>query len=315
MNMITCPNCGQPIGFLGHQCPYCHIRIVGASGLSKLMRELGNSPMMLAGGLFVVAFFLCILILWKIGMIESKSVESPSKKAANGPTLRIGPGASTSPGRDEKGRLSGKWTGKFINTLGDSSDAELTIQEEAGRSISGQWNGNSLLKAKRAEDNLILWECSQRGETWKYSCRFHENSLLDVTFQALAQNSEGAAPPSGSAFLFPEGAGQPSRPDAAAYSGLWSGFYSAGPDSGITTLRIQQDKSGTLSGVWNGNARITQAKLSGRFLECECEKGATHYRNISALRGDGSKLVLIFSVSQESDENSYCGSALYTRNP
>ena len=54
MQMASCPNCGQPINLIWHQCPYCHIQIVGASGLSKLMRQVGNSPVMLAGGLFLV---------------------------------------------------------------------------------------------------------------------------------------------------------------------------------------------------------------------------------------------------------------------
>jgi hypothetical protein len=114
--------------------------------------------------------------------------------------------------------------------------------------------------------------------------------------------------------LLPEGAG-PTRPDPAAFSGLWSGFYSAGPESGITTISIQLDKSGNLSGAWNGNAPISQAKLSGRFLEWDCEKGGTHYRNIEAILGDRSKMVLIFSASRGSGENGYCGSALYTKNP
>lgn len=314
MRMISCPNCGQPISFLGHQCPYCRIRIVGASGLSKLMRQMGNTPVMLAGGLFIIAFLVCIFILWKIGMIESEPAERSSQSAAKNPTLRIGSTTSESAGQDEQGKLSGTWTGKFIDTLGDSDDADLTIKEEAGRAVTGRWNGTSILQGKRAEDNLILWECRHSGRTWRYSCKIHENFLLTVSFQALAQDSEGRASQSGSAFLFRNGE-EPSSPNAAAFSGFWSGFYSAGPESGITTISIQLDKSGTLSGAWNGNARINQAKLSGRFLEWESVRGASHYRNIAALPGDGNKLVLIFSASQGSAEKGYSGSALYTKNP
>src|SRR5260370_24208943 len=200
MKMISCPNCGQPISFFGHQCPYCRIHIVCASGLSKLMRQVGNSPLMLAGGLFLIAFFVCIVILWKLGMIESQPAERSSQNATMIPTLRIGPTGSATTGQDKQGKLSGAWTGKFIDTLGDSDDAELTIQEEAGRSVTGRWNGTSLIQGKRAQDNLILWECRQNGRTWRYSCKIHENALLTVSFQALAQDGEGRAPQSGAAF-------------------------------------------------------------------------------------------------------------------
>jgi len=314
MKMVSCPNCGQPISFLGHQCPYCHIKIVGASGLSKLMREMGNSPVMMAGGLFFLAFLVCLLILWSLGMIKGDSAERSSISAAYSPTLHIRQVGPEVAGAGDRSKLSGTWSGKYLDTSGHSGDADLTIQEEAGRSVSGRWNGSAFIKGRRAEDNLILWECTQSGGTWRYTCRIHENSVLDVTFQSLAATNDGCTP-SGSAFLIPDSGVPSSDPDAAGFSGLWTGVYSAGPETEITSLSIQADKSGALSGAWNGNAPITKAKLSNRYLEWECEKGATHYRNIAGLLGDGNKLVLIYSASQGSGDNEYAGSALYTKNP
>jgi hypothetical protein len=308
VKIISCPNCGQPISFLGHQCPYCRIQIVGASGMSKLMRQAGNSPIMMAGGLFFLAFLICILILWKLGMIKGESAEKSSQAAPNPPRLEIRQIGPESIGQDSQGKLSGTWSGKYLNTLGGSGDADLTIQEEAGRAISGRWNGSSLLKARRGEENSILWEGDQRGGPWRYSCRIHENSVLDVTFQSIAASNSGRAP-SGAALLIPDSSELSIQPNAAAFSGIWTGFYSGGPETGITSISIQQDKSGALVGAWNGNAPITQAKISGRFLEWECEKGGTHYRNIAGLIGDGNKLVLIYSSSQGS-----AGSALYSKN-
>src|SRR6266571_3822795 len=87
MQMMSCPNCGQPISLLGHQCPFCHIQIVGASGLSKLMRQVGNSPVMLAGGLFLVAF----LCAWSsCGRLESRKVDQPPGMPPDFPRSKSG---------------------------------------------------------------------------------------------------------------------------------------------------------------------------------------------------------------------------------
>ena len=80
-------------------------------------------------------------------------------------------------------------------------------------------------------------------------------------------------------------------------------------------ISVQEDKSGVLSGVWNGDARIAVGTRSGRFLQWECDHGDTHSRNIGATVGDGKKLVLIFSTSEKKVDNAYCGSALYSKNP
>src|SRR5262245_974815 len=127
MKMISCPNCGQPISFLGHQCPYCRIRIVGASGLSKLMRQIGNSPVMLASGFFIVAFLVCIAILWKLGMVKSQPAEKVTSGAAQKTSSHIGSSGSAPASQNESSKFSGTWSGKYIDTLGDSDDAELTM--------------------------------------------------------------------------------------------------------------------------------------------------------------------------------------------
>jgi len=315
MQMMSCPNCGQPISLLGHQCPFCHIHIAGASGLSKLMRQVGNSPVMLAGGLFLIAFFVCMVFLWKIGITEGGST---SGNATRLPTLKIGQASPVSGEKsadNKQGSLAGAWTGKFINTLGDSGDVTLTIKEDAGRSISGQWNDASLQNANRADDNQILWENDHKGRLWKFAGRIHDHSLMLVSFQALASDTNGAGASSGAAFLWREGAAPSSSPDAAAFSGIWTGLYAEGHDSGVSIISLQPDKAGGLSGVWNGKAPITQAKTSGSLVEWECDQGSTHFRNIGGLFGDGNKLVLIFSGIDGSGQNGYAGLALYTKNP
>jgi hypothetical protein len=301
MKMVSCPKCGQPINLLGHQCPYCHIQIVGASGLSKLVREMGNTPYLAAGGLFLMAFFLCIVIFWKTGMLDS------SELAAQYPVSPQGTAFLRSRGLPEK------WNGKFIDCLAETGDAELHIKEGAGRSVTGTWNGSSIVNGKRAEDNELFWECSKGGRVWRFSARIHENSqLLTVAYQSI---TEDGLPQSGAAFLLRDGADQGPVLDAAAFSGIWNGLYSLGRETGVTTISVQEDKSGVLSGVWNGDARIAEGTRSGRFLQWECDHGDTHSRNIGATIGDGKKLVLIFSASEKKDDNAYCGSALYSKNP
>jgi hypothetical protein len=315
MQMMSCPNCGQPISLLGHQCPFCHIKIVGASGLSKLMRQAGNSPVMLAGGLFLIAFFVCIVILWKMGMTEGRST---SGNAARLPTLRIGqaePGFSEKNAESKPGSPAGTWIGKFINTLGDSGGVELTLKEEPGHSLSGHWNGASLQNVKRAEDNQILWQSEQNGKLWKFSARIHEQSLMIAIFQALdSDNTEGSAA-TGTAFLWREGAGPSSSSNLAAFAGIWTGLYADGHDNGVTMIDLHADKAGGLSGTWNGKASITQAKISGGYLEWECDQGGMHYHNLGGIFGDGNKLVLIFSGTDGSGKSGYAGSALYSKNP
>jgi hypothetical protein len=268
---------------------------------------------MMAGGLFFLAFLVCILILWKLGMIKGQSAEKPAANSGTSPKLEIrhvGPGLA---GQEGQNKLSGSWTGRYLDTLGGSGDADLSIQEEAGQAVSGRWNGLSLIKGRRAEVNLILWEGDQSGGPWRFRCRIHENSLLDVTYQSTSLDSRGHSP-SGSAFLIPDTGVLGSRPDATSFAGLWTGFYSAGPETGITSISIQVDKSGSLMGAWNGSAPIMGAKLNGQFLEWECDKGGIHYRNVAGLLGEGNKLALIYCTSQGSDAGGYAGSALYTKN-
>lgn len=312
MQMIRCPNCGQPISLLGHQCPFCHIHIAGASGLSKLTRQMGNAPLMMASGLFLLAFLVCMVILWKMGMMGSGMANTPSQSATS--FLQIGQMPSNLIGSNDRAEMSGSWTGKFIDSRGESGDAELTMKQEPGGTVTGNWNGSSILQGKRAEDNLILWECRQGGRIWKYSSKTHENGLLMVSFQSLGQDGDGGAPQTGAAFLFRKGE-ELSVSNTAAFSGIWTGFYSAGPDSGVSMVSLQLDKSGELSGVWNGSARITKAKLSGDYLEWECEQGGTHFRHIGAIYAEGKKLVLIYSTPGGSDTNTHAGSALHSKNP
>ena len=314
MQMASCPNCGQPINLIWHQCPYCHIQIVGASGLSKLMRQVGNSPVMLAGGLFLVAFFVCMVVLWKIGVIDSGSSDKLSGNAASLPTLRIGQGAGeTGIALDPKPKseLSGTWTGKFINALGDSGHAELIIEEESGRSVTARWNGESITNLKRTEGG-IHWETNQKGRLWRFNGRIHDHSLMLVTSQALASDNMSAA--SGTAFLVRDGE-MPSSISEAAFSGIWTGLYADGPESGVSMISLHEDKAGGLSGVWNGKAPITQARVSDGLVEWECDQGRTHFRAIGRAYGDGSKLALVFGATEGSGKNSYSGSALYSKNP
>src|SRR5262245_24074664 len=243
MQMTRCPNCGQPMSLLWHQCPYCHIRIVGASGLSKLMRQIGNSPVMLAGGLFLVAFFVCMVVLWKIGVIDSGSSDKLSGNAASLPTLRIGQGGSeTGIALDPKPKseLSGTWAGRFVNALGDSGDAELIIEEESGRVLTGRWNGESITNLKKTE-NGIHWEVSQKGRLWRFDGRIHDHSLMLVTSQALASGNMSAA--SGSAILVRDGE-MPSSTSNPAFSGIWTGLYFDGPRTGVTAISFHEDKNG-----------------------------------------------------------------------
>jgi hypothetical protein len=300
MNRISCPNCGQPVKLLGHQCPYCHIQIVGASGLSKLVREAGNIPYLAAGGLFMMAFFLCIVIFWKTGMMDSSQLAAQY------------PASSKDASFLGLGGISGKWSGKFLNNSSETGNADLNLTE-AGSSLTGTWKGSSITKGNRGQDNQLFWECSQAGRAWKFSARVHEGSqLLTVGYQSLTE--EGATQ-TGAAFLLREGADQGPVPDAVALGGSWSGLYSLGPKTGISMISVQEDKSGALSGVWNGNARITEGSRSGRFLQWECEQGETHFRNIGAIIGDGKKLVLIYRAAEKTDEIPYCGAAIYSKNP
>jgi hypothetical protein len=312
MQMTNCPNCGQPMNLLWHECPYCRIKIVGASGLSKLMREVGNSQVMLAGGLFLIAFLVCMALLWKLGIIDSGSSDKTSGNAASLPTLRIGQGsAETGIAIDPKPKseLSGTWTGKFINALGESGDAELII-EESGRSVTARWNGESITNLKRTE-NGIHWEVNQKGRLWRFDGRMHDPLIL-VTSQALASDKMSAA--SGTAFLVRDGANSSSTSDAA-FAGIWTGLYADGPRTGVTAISLHEDKNGGLSGVWNGKAPIAQAKVSDGIVEWECDEGRTHFHAIGQIYGEGGKLALIFGATEGSGKNGYSGSALYSKNP
>jgi len=298
MRMMTCPNCGQPISPMGHQCPYCNIRIVGASGLSKMMRQVGNAPFLMGGGLFLMAFFVCTLLLWKVGLTGSS--ENIAMYSAHRPeqlSLALA-------------GISGKWSGKFISTLGDSGDVALSVQEEANRSVTGRWNGASLERGKRVEDNQLVWECDHKGRLWRFTGRLSENSqLLIVTFQT---STEDGGVQTGAAFLTLEAKGS-SDAETADLSGVWTGLYSSGRLDGVTTVSLKQDRSGTLSGIWNG-ARLAQGERAGPILTWECNQGPTHFQILGEPFGNGKKLVLIFSASEGSDGDRYTGSALYTKN-
>jgi hypothetical protein len=247
-----------------------------------------------------MAFFVCTLIIWKIGLLGSSEVAAhypASPQDASFLQLR---------------GLPEKWRGKFIDGLGESGDAELYLKE-AGPALTGTWNGSSITRGKRAADNQLFWECSKGGRVWTFSARSQQNSqLLTVAYQSL---TEDGLPQSGAAFLLRDGADLGPVPDAASFSGIWNGLYSLGRRTGVTMISVQEDKSGDLSGVWNGNARITEGARSGRFLQWQCDQGEIHSRNIGAVVGDGKKLVVIFGASDKRENIAYCGSALYSKNP
>jgi hypothetical protein len=253
----------------------------------------------MAGGLFLIAFFVCALFLWKTGMMGA------SENAAMYLTRQ--------PGQVSLGiaGISSKWTGRFIDTLGDSGDVTLSVQEEANRSLTGRWNGVSLKRGKRVEDNQLVWECDQKGRPWRFTGRLSENSqLLMVTFQA---STEEGGVQTGAGFLTREAKGSSDHDETADLSGVWTGLYSGGRLDGVTTVSLKQDGSGALSGAWNG-ARITQGERSDPILRWECNQGATHFQVLGEVFGNGKKLVLIFSASEGSDGDRYTGSALYSKN-
>src|SRR5262249_55968935 len=166
------------------------------------------------------------------------------------PTLRIGQAGETGIALDPKPKseLSGKWTGRLVNTLGAFDDVELIVEEGSGGALTARWNDESITNLKRT-GNGIHWEFHQKGRLWRFSGRIHDHSLMLVTSQALALDSMSAA--SGTAFLVRNGE-MPSSTSDAAFSGIWTGLYADGPQSGVTMISLHEDKAGALSRVWNG---------------------------------------------------------------
>jgi hypothetical protein len=244
-----------------------------------------------------MAFLVCTLLLWKVGLTgSSENIAMYSTHRPEQLSLALA-------------GISGKWSGKFINTLGDFGDVAVSIHEEANRSVTGRWNGASLERGKRVEDNQLVWECDQKGRPWRFTGRLSENSqLLIVTFQT---STEDGGVQTGAAFLTLEAKGS-SDAEMADLSGVWTGLYSGGRLDGVTTVSLKQDRSGALSGIWNG-ARLAQGERSGLILRWECNQGPTHFQVLGEPFGNGKKLVLIFSASEGSDGDRYTGSALYTK--
>ena len=65
--------------------------------------------------------------------------------------------------------LTGKWSGKYVNSFGFDGEDSLDIVVTKDNTVTGTWDGKKVEKGEKVSDELLQWEAA-KGE-FRYRAR------------------------------------------------------------------------------------------------------------------------------------------------
>ncbi len=140
------------------------------------------------GGLNKALIFviLVIVVCGIVGVLIISNKPKPTiNPQSNKPTVSITPKAQTA-----YGNLSGQWTGKWSNSLGEQGDETLEITDDGVGNFQGTWSGTIKITGKWLNKTSV--EFSGQTSTRAYQAQGNlQGSTLIINYTATRLNTSG----------------------------------------------------------------------------------------------------------------------------
>jgi hypothetical protein len=177
--------------------------------------------------------------------------------------------------------LTGSWSGRFENDLGEGGPESLVLRRDEGENLSGTWSGDVQLNGERIGKDVFFFEATTPHRLYRGAGRITGGGLQLDYHAHRKQGQQGSY--YGWATLLRKGdVASTSRGPRAEFSGKWTGTYeNSRSGSGPETLELAETAGG-LKGVWSDVA-VTGERLGNASFYLAGKSGQRTYRVVGRI--------------------------------